>query len=390
MIFRSILLLSFFSLLIHSTVGCGILYAIAAQTPTGTGDNLRGQPLQNPFKGPADDSNAWNIPVLCYHAFYDHNSSRTPGPLDESYKAFEDMLHYLRSKGFRSFLPAVDPLYGEPDPQKVVITLDDGHVSQFRAAELLEKYDMRGIFFVIPSLIDAPDNPHMSAAQLSELASRGHLIGVHGHRHASMPAYGPEIIAVRDTVPGILKQIPGITDKNLHSLAFPFGHYTPAVKRSMRSRYPLQYTVNPGYWDGQSTLIPRILITRDTDRDFYYAYLSGAMAGPRVLTMREPNGSRQSVIHFENPGMLDPGTLYIRVVSPDNNGRHYDIRPATPFLSVDDRYGNVLVFDVSGFMNAYHPVNHRALSFVVTKKEKGAYRFVSDGYLIWVNRVDTD
>ncbi len=380
MIFRGSLLVWIFGLLAVATGGSGVLGAYAA--------NPRAQPQAHSSRIPAANPTGWNIPVLCYHTFHHEDSSRTPGPLDETYEGLEDMLHYLRENGFRSFLPDGDPLQGKPDPQKVIITFDDGHVSQLRAADLLEEYGMRGIFFVIPSLIEVPRYPHMSSNHLSDLANRGHLIGVHGHRHVSMPVSGPEIIAVWDTVPELMMEIPGITDENLHSLAFPYGHYTPAVTRAMRPRYPLQYTVNPGYWDGSSTLIPRILITQETDREFYFDYLSGALAGPRELSMREPNGSRQSVIHFENPARLDPRALYIRAVSPDDDGRYYDSRSAAPFLSADDRDGHVLVFDVSAYLEAHHPIDHRALSFAVTEKVGEIYRFVSDGYLIWVTRVD--
>ena len=338
----------------------------------------------------AGDLPVWNIPVLCYHTFHNESSRRTPGPLDETYEDFEDMLHFLRENGFRSFLPDTMPLEGKPDPQKVIITFDDGHVSQLQAADLLEEYGMRGIFFVIPSLIDVPRYPHMSGSQLADLIERGHLIGVHGHRHVSMPVSGPEIIATLDTVPELLMEIPGITDRNLHSLAFPYGHFTPAVMRAMRARYPMQYTVNPGYWDGLSTLIPRILITRETDRQFYFDYLTGALAGPRSLSMHEPDGSRQSVIHFANPEGLDPATLYIRASSPDYEGRHYAIHSARPFLTVDSGHdsGNVLVFDITAYLETHHSVDHRALSFAVTQKERDIYRFVSDGYLIWVKRRD--
>ncbi len=363
----------------------------------------------NPEAKPASNQIGWNIPVLCYHTFYHETSSRKAGPLDETYEGFEDLLHYLRENGFYTWLPDGPRLPPEPDPQMVIITFDDGHVSQLKAAELLEDYGMRGIFFVIPSLIDAPRYPHLSSSQLASLVERGHLVGVHGHRHISMPVSGPEIIATLDTVPGLMTDIPGIGEDMLHSLAYPYGHFTPSVQRAMRSRYPMQYTVNPGYWDGASTLIPRILITRDTDRQFYFDYLDGALAASRSLTMREPNGSRQSVIHFDNPDRLDPKSLYIIAASPDYDGQHYIAHAAGPFFSRedwDDVYGhgnrvdgrdsydggdgNVLIFDITAYLETHHSVEHRALSFAVAHKDGEIHRFVSNGYLIWVKKAGQD
>ena len=325
-----------------------------------------------------------HIPVLCYHTFYPDTFEGTPGALAESYQNFEDILHFLRKSGYRSYLPNGESMT-DTDPQKVIITFDDGHSSQFRAAELLEEYDMRGIFFVIPSLIDDPEYPHMTSAQLAKLAERGHLVAAHGYRHKSMPVSGSEIIAALDTVPDILQNIAGISSGDLHSIAYPYGHYTPAVQRAMLPKYMLQYTVNPGYWDGQTTLIPRILIASGTDPQFYYDYLEGAFAAPRTLSMQEENGSRQSVVHFDNPDGLDPASLYIQATSPDGAGHHYSVFSAKPFLT--SRNG-VLVFDITEYLETHHSRDRRALSFVVSQREKGLMRYVSDGYLIWVARTD--
>ncbi len=344
------------------------LAAVSAAAVTDAGASFENRP-------------GWRIPVLCYHTFYHESSTRNPGPLDATYEAFEDVLHYLQKNGFRTIIPETRPLRHEPNPLTVVITFDDGHVSQMRAAELLEAYGMRGIFFIIPSLVDVPDYPHLSSSQLADLADRGHLIGVHGHRHVSMPRSAEEIIAVLDTVPDLLMEIPGISERDIHSLAYPYGHFTPAVVRSMRSRYPLQYTVNPGYWDGRSTLVPRILLTRSKDKQFYLDYLSGVLNGRRALKMREPNGSRRSVVRFDNPGNLDPSGLHIRSVSPDRFGRFYQEHPAASYFTKGDGY---LVFNIADYLEDHHPPENRALSFAVTRKEGDVFRFVSDGYLIWV------
>jgi len=325
-----------------------------------------------------------NIPVLCYHTFYPESFEGTPGALAESYRNFEDILRFLYENGYRSYIPD-----GKLEPgaheKKVIITFDDGHRSQFRAAELLEKYDMRGIFFVIPSRIDKPGYPHMTSGQLAQLAASGHLVAAHGHRHKSMPVSGPEIIAALDTVPGILKAIPGISADDLHSIAYPFGHYTPAVRRGLLPQYPLQYTVNPGYWDGNSTLIPRILIARGTDRQFYYDYLEGAFAASKSLTMKEENGSHQSVVHFKNPDLLDPESLYIQATSPDGTGYHYSVFGAASFMTSQN---GVLVFDITEYLETYHSADRRALSFVVKRRKDGQMHYVSDGYLVWVPRTD--
>lgn len=323
------------------------------------------------------------IPVLGYHTFYSEEWRRKPGTLDVSYQEFEETLEFLYQNGFKSYLPNGELPLTIPDPQRVIITFDDGHRSQLRAAELLESYGMRGIFFVIASLIDDPEYPHLTSENLASLVRRGHQVGAHGHRHRSMPISGPEIVATLDTVPDILKNISGISDKNIHSLAFPYGHYTPAVKRAMRSRYPLQYSVNPGYWDGISPLIPRILLTRDADPRFYKEYLLGAYIGEPKLFMKEEDGSRQSVIHFDNPAGLSPDSLYLKAASPDYKNRHYQLFSVSDFMVSE---GDAIIFDITGYLETHHSKTRRALSFAVMQRKNGGYAFVSDGYLLWIKK----
>ena len=64
----------------------------------------------------------------------------------------------------------------------VVFTFDDGGVSFFtKAAPILEKYGLRGVFFISTKFIDTPG--FLTSEQVKELAERGHVIGSHSHTH---------------------------------------------------------------------------------------------------------------------------------------------------------------------------------------------------------------
>jgi peptidoglycan/xylan/chitin deacetylase (PgdA/CDA1 family) len=75
---------------------------------------------------------------------------------------------------------------GQGVPRRYVIcTLDDGHESSMRAADLLEKYRCRATFFLTrdrslkrPGFIRAPD--------IRELRRRGFSLGTHGTTHAGL------------------------------------------------------------------------------------------------------------------------------------------------------------------------------------------------------------
>lgn len=102
------------------------------------------------------------------------------GALAARYKlepaAFEAHLDAVAATGLR--VGTVEPGAAPPD---VALTFDDGGESASAAAELLERRGWRGQFFVTSSRIDTPG--FLTAAQVRELASRGHAIGSHSHTH---------------------------------------------------------------------------------------------------------------------------------------------------------------------------------------------------------------
>lgn len=66
--------------------------------------------------------------------------------------------------------------------EKVVFTFDDGGVSFLTvAAPILEKYGLRGIFFISTKYLGTPG--FLTREQVKELEARGHIIGSHSHSH---------------------------------------------------------------------------------------------------------------------------------------------------------------------------------------------------------------
>jgi peptidoglycan/xylan/chitin deacetylase (PgdA/CDA1 family) len=64
----------------------------------------------------------------------------------------------------------------------VMFTFDDGGISFItKAAPILEKYGLRGVFFISTKYIDTPG--FLSGGQVKELVVRGHIVGSHSHTH---------------------------------------------------------------------------------------------------------------------------------------------------------------------------------------------------------------
>jgi peptidoglycan/xylan/chitin deacetylase (PgdA/CDA1 family) len=71
-------------------------------------------------------------------------------------------------------------------PLQVSLTFDDGVTDQLQGQQLLEKYGMRGTFFINSSFIGLPG--YMTRANLDTLKARGHEIGGHTVSHQSLPS----------------------------------------------------------------------------------------------------------------------------------------------------------------------------------------------------------
>jgi peptidoglycan/xylan/chitin deacetylase (PgdA/CDA1 family) len=63
----------------------------------------------------------------------------------------------------------------------VALSFDDGGQSALSIAEALERRDWRGHFFVVTARLGAPG--FLDAAEIRDLADRGHSIGSHSHSH---------------------------------------------------------------------------------------------------------------------------------------------------------------------------------------------------------------
>ncbi len=65
-----------------------------------------------------------------------------------------------------------------------LLTFDDGGKSALLIAKYLEKFDLRGHFFITTSLIG--DKYFLTEAEIRDLHKRGHIIGSHSHSHPNV------------------------------------------------------------------------------------------------------------------------------------------------------------------------------------------------------------
>jgi peptidoglycan/xylan/chitin deacetylase (PgdA/CDA1 family) len=162
-----------------------------------------------------------------------------PGPVAGRYKLdpehFEAHLDAIAATGVSVGLIG--------DGSQAALTFDDGGASALDAAQALERRGWRGHFFITTGRIGTPG--FLTAAQVGELAERGHMVGSHSHSHPtymgslSAPALATEWRSSRQALAEILGSPPD-------SAAVPGGFLSPdVIAQAAQAGYRLLLTSQP-------------------------------------------------------------------------------------------------------------------------------------------------
>jgi peptidoglycan/xylan/chitin deacetylase (PgdA/CDA1 family) len=118
---------------------------------------------------------------------HDPDGSGFPGAAAATYKVDTDLFErHLEAIERRAGAPAAQALFPEPAGTPAsdgwLLTFDDGGASAItQVADRLEARRWRGTFFVTTDRVGTPG--FLTAAQVRELATRGHVIGSHSRSH---------------------------------------------------------------------------------------------------------------------------------------------------------------------------------------------------------------
>ncbi|MDT8271770.1 MAG: polysaccharide deacetylase family protein [Desulfomonilia bacterium] len=204
-----------------------------------------------------------HITVLLYHKFDEQDSPST----STSSQLFEQQMGYLKDNGYAVL--SLEQLLGcmegrIPFPHKaVVITLDDGNLSQYtKAFPILKRH---GYPFSVFIFTRAPGVPgYMDWEQIRELKRFGAEVGSHTHTHPYLTDLAPRKIEQE------LSRSKKILEDNLETeirwFAYPFGYYDETSRSLVRqSGCRLAFTSDPGSVGAHTTphVIPRQAIVGD-------------------------------------------------------------------------------------------------------------------------------
>jgi len=178
------------------------------------------------------------VPVLVYHSIAAHIEGETAG--QRAYRvspaAFEAQMRYLRDNAFHvvALSSLVADLRGGPvvPARSVVITFDDGWVTQYRDAwPILQHFGFTATFFVFPNPIGR-DARFMTWDQLHVLLRAGMTIGSHSRTHPRMTTLTPQ--SLRDEVGGSRRALESRMGTAVEFFSYPFGEHPPEVEAAVR------------------------------------------------------------------------------------------------------------------------------------------------------------
>jgi peptidoglycan/xylan/chitin deacetylase (PgdA/CDA1 family) len=173
-----------------------------------------------------------NFSVLMYHAI---SSDAVPHGYTDvgdivyvvDVANFEQQLKYLQKHNYKSHLISELPLKNYKLNNNIILTFDDGHISNYKVAlPLLKKYGFKANFFITTKWIGT--EYYMDEAQIQSLSSSGMEVGSHGHTHLFLDdlrndEVKKELIISQE----ILKPI---TSENIITFAAPGGRLNRGYK----------------------------------------------------------------------------------------------------------------------------------------------------------------
>ena len=214
------------------------------------------------------------LPVLMYHALEDDQH-----PLDGLDRGtrvyvlrceqFEQQMELLHREGFRTFF--LDELLNrEPWPERaLVLTFDDGHVSNSTLAlPILQKYGFKAEFFITTDWIGTPG--YLSVEQIATLSSAGMSIGSHGVSHRFLGDLCQQ--EVERELQGSMEALSAITGSRITSFSAPGGRLNPlALQLAQRLGYRIVYGSRPGSFrpGAPPVQVPRFDIRCDCDQESF-------------------------------------------------------------------------------------------------------------------------
>lgn len=189
---------------------------------------------------------------------------------------FSEQMEYLHREGYRTFLLDEFQVQSELPEKAVILTFDDGHVSNFTLAlPILQKYGFKAEFFITTGWIGTAN--FMNTEQIRGLHRAGMGIGGHGVTHRFLSDLAEfELLAELHHSKKTLEEHIGLT---IVSMSYPGGRMNQSTDEAAQksgyryicSSVPQRHHISPN-----SKIIHRFALTSDVDLDTFISLLNGS------------------------------------------------------------------------------------------------------------------
>jgi len=213
-----------------------------------------------------------DVPILMYHYI-----SAAPSPTDRlrvglsvAPDMFEAQMKLLSDAGFTSI--TLFDLYdhlatGKTLPDKpVILSFDDGYRDNYENAfPILQKYGLRGTFFVLTAPADAGDPAYLTWPMIKEMSEAGMDIQLHAKEHVDLRHRNYDYLVWE--IIGGRESIEAHTGRPVVFMSYPSGKYDDAVLQFLKKHnFWAAVTTQPGSRQSlaNALTLPRVRIAGQT------------------------------------------------------------------------------------------------------------------------------
>ena len=195
------------------------------------------------------------VEVLGYHSFYIEKTDNI-NAYTMDIKKFDQQMKYLSDNSYKSL--SLDEYYdwkvkNKKIPRKsILITFDDGYITNYKYAfDILKKYDLKGVVFIIGSYVSGSDgneetNAYFSLEQMNETIKNypniefaSHTFNMHDYDLSNKTC---------DLITEDINKFNEVIKTEYH--AYPFGLSNELVERCYQeNNYKLAFGFGPGFTD---------------------------------------------------------------------------------------------------------------------------------------------
>lgn len=154
---------------------------------------------------------------------------------DISFDVLNEQMDTLQKCGFCSYDISINtPPHQVIDNKQVLITFDDGHISNLEAARLLNSKGLKAVFYIVKDYC-CSNGTYLTESMIKEISDMGHTIGIHGKSHTRWTDKTDEVLV--NELSETKSWIESITGKECITCSAPFGFINKRVLKTITANF---------------------------------------------------------------------------------------------------------------------------------------------------------